>query len=823
MAIKKTAKKTSKKEGKKVQKRLILLDTHAILHRAFHALPDFFSSKGEPTGALYGLVTMLLKIIADLKPDYIVAAYDLPGPTYRHEAYEDYKGTRVKTDDGLVAQIERSNDIYKAFGIPVYSHPGFEADDMLGTIVEELHSNGSIDVVIASGDMDTLQLVDDKKVRVYTLKKGIKDTILYDEEGVRARFGFGPELIPDLKGIMGDASDNIPGVVGVGEGSALKLVAAYGPIENIYKAIEKKGVEAVAKEIGVQKRYVQLVADNREDADFSKMLATIRRDAPIDFKVPQKEWKDAVDMDAVKKLFSELEFRTLGSRVEAAVRGDAKAAKSAESEPAAPAPQTATLGEGLFADAGEVINRSELEETSIALWLINSNISTPTLEDIYQFAGTKNFNEARKIVLDELKRRELTFVFEEIEKPLIPIVHKMQDRGVKIDTKCLARLSKKYHAELDKLERGIWEMAGGAFNINSPKQLGQVLFDNLNLVVKGQKKTATGARSTKESELEKLKGMHPIIEKILEYREYQKLLSTYIDNIPKELNSDGRLHAEFHQAGAATGRMSSSNPNLQNIPVKSELGRNIREAFVAAEGHVLLAFDYSQIELRIAAFLSGDEKLREIFRSGQDVHAAVAAQVFNKPVEEITKAERGRAKVINFGILYGMGVNALRQNLGTSRAEAQEFYNQYFETFTTLADYLNKTKAEALRLGFTTTHFGRRRYFEGIRSSLPYIRAQAERMAINAPIQGTQADIIKLAMRRIDDYLEEEKLDLHAHLLLQVHDELIYEVKEGVADDIAPRIKKIMESIILPKETGGVVFQANASKGQNWERLESIK
>ncbi len=802
---------------KKNIKKIVLLDSHAILHRAYHALPDFSSKSGEPTGALYGLVTLILKIVSDIKPDYILAAYDLPGPTYRHEAYVEYKAGRQKTDDALIQQIERSLDVFKAFSIPLYSKPGFEADDMLGTIVEQVKNSKDVEVVIASGDMDTLQLVKGKKVQVYTLKKGIKDTIMYDEEGVKERYGFGPELLPDYKGLRGDPSDNIIGIAGIGEKTATVLIQKFGTIEEIYTKLKKGENKFI--EAGIKPRIIELLKSNEEEAQFSKMLATIRRDAPLEFKIPDKEWKQSVDITEVKKLFAELEFKTLGSRVEAALRGEIKKETKARDEitPVESGPSTAHM----FGQS-EVIDHAELEETLLALWILDSNKTTPTLEDIYEYSNTKNFQEARKLLLSEIKKEKLDFVFEEIEKPLIPVVHKMQDWGVKIDIKELSGLSKKYHTELAKLERDIWEAAGGAFNINSPKQLGNVLFDTLGLSVKGQKKTAGGARSTKESELEKLIDLHPVVAKVLEYREYQKLLSTYIDSIPNELHSDGKLHAEFHQAGAATGRMSSSDPNLQNIPVKSELGRAIRSAFIADAGYKLVAFDYSQIELRIAAFLSGDEKLGDIFRKGEDVHSAVAAQVFGVLINEVSREMRSRAKVINFGILYGMGVNALRTNLGTDRKEAQAFYDQYFETFTTLAAYLEKTKAEAKRLGYTETYFGRRRYFEGIKSHLPFIRASAERMAINAPIQGTQADIIKLAMRRIDEYLVREKLEDDAHLILQVHDEVIFEVKERMVEKISKEVRRIMENVIDSKETHGIVFQANASVGDDWGNLNKI-
>ena len=360
------------------------------------------------------------------------------------------------------------------------------------------------------------------------------------------------------------------------------------------------------------------------------------------------------------------------------------------------------------------------------------------------------------------------------------------------------------------------------FNINSPKQLGEILFDKMALTAKGLKKTSGGARSTRESELEKLRDSHPIVPLLFEYRELQKLLSTYIDTIPTLVDMNHRLHAHFLQTGTTTGRMSSQGPNLQNIPIKTDLGRAIRKAFIAEKGFVLCALDYSQIELRIAALLSGDEKLIEIFNKGEDVHTAVASAVFEVPLDKVDREMRRKAKVINFGILYGMGVNALRQNLGegTERADAQKFYNEYFAKFSGLASYLDKVKAEAKRKGYTETFFGRRRYFEGIDSKLPFIRAMAERMAINAPIQGTSADIVKIAMKRIDEYLTANKLENDAALILQVHDELVYEIREGMTDRIVPEIKKIMESIIDVKDSKGIPLTANANIGKNWGEMK---
>jgi len=798
-------------------KRLVLLDAHAILHRAYHALPDFSTAKGEPTGALYGLSAMLIKIIEDLKPDYIAACYDVKGPTYRHEVYKEYKSQRKKTDDDLIAQINRSRDIFAALNIPIYDKQGFEADDILGTIVEQIKKQevrskekgeNKIEIIIASGDMDTMQLISGEQVKVYTLKKGIKDTIMYDEKAVNERFGFGPLLIPDYKGLRGDPSDNIPGIKGIGEKTATTLVTTFGTIEDMYKELES-GEAKFTKAI-MSPRIIQLLKDNKEEAEFSKMLATIRRDVPIELKMPEKTFKEGLDMKKVSALWNELEFRTLTQRLENALNGK----KPIEQKPGQ-----------LSLTSNINVPKEEFEKTAIALWLVNSTITNPKIEDIYAFAKTEDFAEASKIIFAELDKKGLRKVYEEIELPLISVIKKMEERGIKVDKALLAGLSKTYGAELASLEKRIWKEAGVEFNIASPKQLGEVLFDKLGLKVKNAKKTGSGARSTRESELEKMRDMHPVVPMLFEYRELSKLLGTYIDAIPSLLDSNDRLHTHFIQTGTTTGRMASENPNMQNIPIKSELGKVIRTAFIAEKGFKLAAFDYSQIELRIAAFLSGDEKLISIFKEGKDVHTSVAASVFKVKPEEVTPEMRRKAKVINFGIIYGMGVLALRQNLGTSREEAQNFLNDYFATFSTLAAYLDRIKAETARKGYTETFFGRRRYFEGIKSKIPYVRASAERMAINAPIQGTEAVIIKLAMIKVDEYIRREKLENNVFPLLQVHDELVYEIRADGKEKVPPEkvvaeIEKIMQSVMDLKDTKGVALASHASIGNNWGELK---
>jgi len=781
------------------KKRLVLLDMHAILHRGYHALPDFVSTKGEPTGALYGFTAFLFKLAKELKPDYIVATYDLPGPTFRHEEYKEYKAGRVKTEDALIAQIVRSRDILDAFGIPRYELPGFEADDMIGTISEIAKKIKDVEVIIASGDMDTMQLIDGKKVLVYTLRKGLSDTVLYDEKAVETRYGFGPERIIDYKGLAGDSSDNIPGIKGIGEKSATLLIQQFGGIEDIYKKLKKD--EESFKKAGVKPRILELLREGEEDALFSKALATIRRDAKIDFEIPKKKWGDAVDREASEKILGDLEFRTLRARL----------------------PEV--FGQGLETEGKQdslqdyVVDKKELKETAIALWLLNSEMTNPDIEDILEFSGKKDFKEAEKWIMEEVSSRGLEKVYKEIELPLIPIIQKMEERGILVDTEYLQKLSKEYHQKAEIHQKAIWKHAGSEFNINSPKQLGEVLFDKLMLTAKGMKKTEGGARSTRESELDKLKDKHPIISEILAYRELQKLLSTYIDNIPNMIAEDLRLHTSFIQTGTTTGRMSSNNPNLQNIPATGDYGMAVRDAFVAKKGSTLLSIDYSQIEMRVLAALSGDPVLVETFRTGKDVHSAVAAHVFGVSEDQVTKEMRRRAKVINFGIIYGMGVTALQGNLGGTRAEAEEFHANYFIKFPKIAEYFDEIKRFASKNGYTETLFGRRRYFPGFSSHIPYVRAMAERMAMNAPLQGTAADIMKLAMISVEKTIVGKKMEETVKMLLQVHDELIFEVNEDVLDHAIPILKKAMEETCALS----VPLIVESATGKRWGSLEKNK
>ncbi|MCK4918401.1 MAG: hypothetical protein KAS02_01290 [Candidatus Pacebacteria bacterium] len=806
-----------KNNKNKQNKKVVLLDAYAILHRAYHALPDFSSSKGEPTGALYGVSSMLLKIVNDFKPDYIVACYDLPKKTYRHEIYKDYKAGRKKPDEELISQIERSRDIFKVFNIPIYEKEGFEADDILGTIAEQLKEK-DIDIIIASGDMDTLQLVDNKKVQVYTLKTGINNVILYDEKAVVDRFGFGPKILTDYKGLRGDSSDNIKGIKGIGDKIATTLIHNFGTIEDIYKKLEKD--EDVFLNKGVKPRIINLLKENKEEAFFSKELATIQLNVPIKFILPKKIWKEEIDEEKIISLFQDLGFRTLLQRTRTLFFNQNENTEDSFRD-------TTSKSE----DVEEEVGDSEFEKTAIALWVLDSNKTKTTIQEIKDYTQTKTFKEAKERIWKLIKNNELDFILKDIELPLIPIFKKMKENGIKLDLKYLKKLSIDYTKKLNILEKEIWKQSGEEFNINSPKQLSEILFEKMNLETKSRKKTSTGMRSTKESELQKMIEAHPIIGNILKYRELKKLLSTYIDSLPKLTDQKSLIHTTFLQTGTTTGRISSNQPNLQNIPIRTEQGRKIREAFKAQKGFSLFAFDYSQVELRVIAMLSGDKNMIKIFKQGADVHSAVASKIFGVPIEKVNEGMRRKAKTINFGMIYGMGVNSLRQNMEDAsdglekitRKEAQDFYNKYFETFKTIADYLEGIKKEVLKTGYTKTFFGRLRYFEGIKSKIPFIKAMAERMAINAPVQGTSADILKIAMIRIDKYLVKNKLEDKIKILLQVHDELIFEIKEGAEEKHILKIKDIMETIIPLEKSKGIKFEVNIKKGDSWGEMKTLE
>lgn len=800
------------------KKRLVILDSHAILHRAYHAIQGLATASGEPTGALFGLTSMLLRVTNDLKPDYLVACRDLPGGTFRHEQFAEYKGTRAETDSDLVSQLQKATEVFEAFGVPVYCSPGFEADDCLGTIVAQMRDRDDVDIVIATGDMDTLQLVGDG-VSVYTFGRGMSETITYDTNRVRERYGFGPEHVIDYKALRGDPSDNIPGVKGIGEKTATDMIVNFGSLDNLYTTLERD--ESKLAKAGIKPRMIELLKAGKESAYMSYKLATIHLDAPITFTVPEKHWSVGDNIATIEALCEQYEFNSLKTRVQSIAK---KVTLENEKKGLA-------TTESLFGSAPEYVDEerpsdTEVAETGLALWLLRSDLSNPTLADILAASKQKTFAAARTSIMADLETTgRLSEVYTTIEKPLIAITRRMHEVGVCVDVAYLKTLETEYAHELADLEKQIHIHAGHEFNIASPKQLGVVLYDELGLTPEKAKKTASGARTTREDELDKMRGMHPIVDAVLRYRELAKLLSTYIEKIPTMVGGDGRLHATFVAAGTTTGRMSSENPNLQNIPIKTDHGRRIRRAFIAEDGYTLVALDYSQIELRLAAIISGDEKLIQVFRDGGDVHTIVASEVFGVAPHDVTSDMRRKAKIINFGILYGMGVNALRGNLGadTSREQASDFLAAYFRQFPRLREYIDKTKFEARDKGYTETLFGRRRHFPGFKSSMPSVVAQAERMAINAPIQGSQADIIKLAMIEADRLIQEKFSHDTVRLVLQVHDELVYEIKETMSAEATIAIKYVMETVIAPALLHGVPLRAEAAVGPNWGEMSEVE
>ena len=789
-----------KKDPKK--QLLVLLDAHAIIHRAYHAMPDFMTRDGRPTGAIYGFGMMVLKMIDEFQPDHIVACYDLPGPTFRHESFADYKGGRSKTDDALKMQFNPTREICEAFSIPIYDAPGFEADDVLGTIAEQLRENNDIQILIASGDMDTLQLIDGKRVQVYTLKRGLNDTIVYDEQAVIDRFKFLPLSIIDYKAFRGDPSDNIPGIKGIGDKAATLAIAKFGTIEAVYESLEKSEDELLAT--GLTKRMVGLIRDGREEAEFSKVIATIRLDAPIEFELPKHSWKDAVDIDRAIDIFESYELRSLPERLRSSLGMSQLVQKPAE--------DTSTLSD------------TDLKETALKLWLIDSDETNAGLEDIKSFTGEKSASVAKKYIdVDLDKEEKIQQVYKYIEKPLISIINNMQENGILVDQQFFTELSKKYHTELDILAKKIHDFVGSEFNIKSPKQLSKALFEDMELPTKGIKKSKSGSYSTNAKTLEKLEDVHEIIPLISEYRELDKLLGTYIDNIPDMVSDDRRLHAEFIQKGTVTGRFSSRNPNMQNIPTRTELGRKIREGFIAAPGTALVSLDYSQIELRCLALLSGDETLIEIFKNGKDIHSAVAALIGDVEIANVDREMRRKAKIVNFGILYGMGINSLKKEMNTDRIEAQKFYDGFFMQFPKATAFLESTKDFARVHGYTETLFGRRRQFKNINSKLGFIKAMAERMALNAPIQGTSADMIKLAMIQVDEWLLSQNKKSDARLILQIHDEIVYEVDQKFVNEFSERAESIMEQALKNSYLdydSPVPLVVHSSQGKHWGELK---
>ena len=772
---------------KSTQKTVVLLDSHAILHRAYHAMGGFATRDGKPTGALYGFIMMVLRIYEDIKPDYIAACFDLPKPTFRHLSYDGYKAGRTKSDDALITQIQEAYSLCDVLSIPVYKEEGFEADDLLGTLSEQLKQQENTRVIIASGDMDTFQLIDGDKVTVYTLKKA-NEAALFNTQSVMDRFGFLPKYIPDYKGLAGDTSDNIIGIKGIGDKTATELIKKYGTIEEMYEVLKKDRQKFL--DDGFKERIVKLLEEGEEEALFSKTLATIRRDAPSVYQEPTQIWNETIDLEKYQAMCDLYEFRSLRNRLHK-IKGETEAVEEEV-----------------------VVSPEVLNEFRVMVNLLHSEMTNASFVDIQNVTKENTEEKIREALLSQLKKEQLIDLFETVEKPLMEVLKEMNIVGISLDVEKLKIMSTELHAQVSLLEKEIHTLAGKEFNIASPKQLGDVLYDTLGLGSK-IKKTKTGQKSTNVSELEKIQDEHPVVPKILEYRELTKLLSTYVDLLPTFVKDDGKIHARFIQTGAGTGRFSCEDPNLQNLPVKSELGQKVRGAFVASKGKVLLSCDYAQIDLRSAAILSHDKHLVEIFEKGIDVHTGTAARVFGVEENDVTSDMRRKAKAINFGILYGMGVTALKEGMGVERKEAQEFYDQYKATFVRLMEYLEEVKASAWKHGYTSTLLGRRREVPLLKSPLPFLRAQGERIAINAPIQGTSADILKLAMLDTFSYIKENNLKGKVDLLLQIHDELIFEIDEDIKDTIAATLADILENVLKKRKLTTIPLVVSKSLGAN--------
>lgn len=856
------------------KKTLVILDSHALIHRSFHALPSFTSPSGEPMGAVYGVSAVLLKLIRELAPTHIVAAFDRAEPTFRHVAYEKYKATRTETKSDLIPQFDKVKEVFGAFGIPVFEVAGFEADDIIGTLTNRFKKEKDLSIIIASGDMDTLQLVDGDVVQVYTLRKGIEDTVLYDQKKVEDRFGFTPKLITDFKGLKGDPSDNIIGVKGIGEKTATELIKNYGTIEEIYEALKKmKKPPAWLKE-----RIVRLLLENEEEALFSKELASIRYDVPVNPELGDIEFR-GISVPAVTALFKKFHFPSLIARLPQEKESIEKKTEIASFELTSDSftrfkkifesgkeraifyekESVALVSDeimyvcprenikdirsellSLLADSKNIITHDAKElfhilessfpvvfDVRLAAWVCDSERRALTLPDLASSELPTNVAQRPQALFAlekkyraRLAREELEQIYFDFELPLVPVLYEIERAGIAIDEKKLKDLGKETSKEMDVLQKEILAAAGEPFDVNSPKQLSHILFDVLKLPTKGIKKTSTKAVSTQASELEKLRGLHPIIELLLTYRELAKLSSTYITVLPELRNpQDGRIHTTFNQAGAATGRLSSNNPNLQNIPTRTERGRNVRGAFVAEKGFELVSFDYSQLELRLAAALSGDESLIAAFHEGDDIHRRTAALVFRVDEDRVTPQMRRYAKTINFGILYGMGARALATSMGVSAGEAEQYLEAYIATFPGIERFRKNVIEEGSRAGYVKTLFGRKRYLPNLRSSFDFVRKEAERMAMNAPIQGTNADIIKRAMIDIHRTLKLGPENKKIRMVLQVHDELLFEIEKKYMNEAIPEIKRSMEYV--PEVALPIVV--DVKHGPNWQDMKPYK
>lgn len=837
--------------------KLLILDGNSVINRAFYGIRLLTTKDGLFTNAIFGFLNILQRMETEEKPDAVCVAFDLHGPTFRHQQYEGYKATRHKMPEELAQQMPIMKDILNAMNIPIYECQGWEADDVIGTVAKACGKSGW-DCVVVTGDRDSLQLIDDHvKIKFVKTKGGQTETTLYDEAAFRAEYGFEPIKLIDLKSLMGDSSDNIPGVAGVGQKTASDLLLKFGSLDEIYANLDDPSIRPKLRE---------KLASGRESAQMSYELATIRCEAPIVFK-PEDALIREPDKKELYDLFVKLEFQKLidryGLRSQGVCVEEKAAVRSFRSCDGLPKPGTlcavtimedgtvafawdgnacavaplertpemdALLGAGtpkichdlkttlhMVADMG-IDGEDFIFDTALAAYDLNPSVGDYSLRrvassylerepggDACAEAGT--VYQLRQVLEPLLVRNGMDKLYEEIELPLCRTLFRMERIGVAIDRKALEDFGAMLGERVRQCEKSIYEYAGESFNINSTKKLGEILFEKLGLPP--VKKTKTGY-STNVDVLKKLCDRHPIIQQIMDYRELSKLKSTYADGLLKVIGEDGRIHTTFQNMVTATGRLSSTDPNLQNIPVRTELGSEIRRMFVPREDWVFVDADYSQIELRILAHIAGDQLMAQAFREGADIHTVTASQVFGVAPEDVTPLMRRHAKAVNFGIVYGISEFSLSEDIGVSRWEAREYIDNYLTRYSGVRDYMRDVVDSARDQGYVSTLYGRRRYIPELKSSNYNIRQAAERVALNTPIQGTAADLIKLAMVHVDQALEDA--GLKARLVLQVHDELIVECPVDEAEAAAKIVAEQMEQVAALS----VPLTAEAKIGKSW-------
>lgn len=777
-------------------KTLLLIDAYAMIYRAYYAFirAPRMNSRGENTSAIFGFVVTFEDLLKRLKPSHIAVAFDPSGPTFRHEAFEQYKAQRQETPEDIRWAVPRIKQILKAMNVPVLEVAGYEADDVIGTIAHKAEKEG-FEVYMATPDKDYGQLVTEHVFMYRPRHTGGFEKLGPQE--VCEKYGLQNQLqVIDLLGLMGDSSDNIPGCKGVGEKTAIQLLQQFGSIDNLLDSTDQLK--------GALQRKVQ---EQVEEIRFSRFLATIKTDVPIEFDAQSLVYQER-DWEQLAPLYRELEFNSLLKQAPILVANNQVSSKLTKKAK----PQEATLD--LFAAIEPDITPSlPLQKDTEGMQKVDED-PQESLEGrlvSYLLNPEVAYNPLQPIQWEMLKAdTSLWNLYQEVELPLSAILREMEQAGVRIDVDMLKQAEIQLNDELQVLEQQIYAAAATTFNINSPKQVGEVLFDQLKLDAKA-KKSKTGQYSTSEEVLLALKPKHPVVGMILAYRELKKLISTYISALPTYINPEtGKIHTTYNQTVTATGRLSSSNPNLQNLPIRSERGQLIRQAVIPDEGCMFLSADYSQIELRLMAHFSQDPHLVEAFRSGQDIHAATAAKIFNVPIEQVTKDQRRQAKTANFGIIYGISAFGLAQQLDCSRAEAKALIDGYFAAFPGVIDYIERQKQLAREQGYAVTLFGRKRYLPDILSHNATVRSFAERNAVNSPIQGTAADIIKMAMVTIHRRLKAE--GLKAQMIMQVHDELNFNVPMDEVDRVREIVVGEMQNVVHLT----VPLIADCGVGTNW-------